>query len=91
MNAITSNPDAIVQPRRILVAAGLRDSRYLLPIAIIQAKATSAHLTLVHAVTYPAKSFVTGLVMRNLCSTHCCAPNEGTAYDGKETMMQSGA
>jgi nucleotide-binding universal stress UspA family protein len=54
MNAVTHNPDALVQPRQILVATDLCDSNYLLPIAIAQAKATGAHLTLVHAFINPA-------------------------------------
>ena len=59
MNAISNNPDAVVQPRRILVATDLYDSTYLLPAAIAQAKATGAHLTLVHAFINPAISSVT--------------------------------
>lgn len=64
MIAVTHNPDALVQPRQILVATDLCDSNYLLPIAIAQAKATGAHLTLVHAFINPAVSSVTaqGLV-----------------------------
>jgi len=42
MNAVSNHPEAIVQPRRILVATDLCDSNYLLPIAIAQAKATGA-------------------------------------------------
>ena len=59
MIAVTHNPDALVQPRQILVATDLCDSNYLLPIAIAQAKATGAHLTLVHAFIHPAISSVT--------------------------------
>ena len=64
MNAVTHNPDALVQPRQILVATDLCDSNYLMPIAIAQAKATGAHLTLVHAFINPAVPSVTaqGLV-----------------------------
>ncbi len=54
MNAVIHNPDAIVQPRQILVATDLCDSNYLLPVAIAQAKTTGAHLTLVHAFINPA-------------------------------------
>lgn len=49
MIAVTHNADALVQPRHILVATDLCDSNYLLPLAVAQAKATGAHLTLVHA------------------------------------------
>lgn len=49
MKAVSHNPDALVQPRHILVATDLCDSNYLLPLAIAQAKATGAHLTLMHA------------------------------------------
>ncbi len=49
MIAVDHSPDALVQPRQILVATDLCDSNYLLPLAIAQAKATGAHLTLVHA------------------------------------------
>ena len=64
MIAVTHNPDALVQPRQILVATDLCDSNYLLPIAIAQAKATGAHLILVHALLTPAIAAVTaqGLV-----------------------------
>ncbi|MGC8550715.1 MAG: universal stress protein [Acidobacteriaceae bacterium] len=64
MNAVTHNPDALVQPRQILVATDLCDSNYLLPIAIAQAKATGGHLTLVHAFINPAIAAVSaqGLV-----------------------------
>lgn len=53
MIAVDHNPDALVQPRQILVATDLCDSNYLLPVAIAQAKATGAHLTLVHAFINP--------------------------------------
>lgn len=49
MNQFHDHPDAFVHPRQIVVATDLCDSNYLLPIAIAQAKATGAHLTLVHA------------------------------------------
>lgn len=64
MIAVTHNPEALVQPRQILMATDLCDSNYLLPIAIAQAKATGAHLTLVHAFINPALSSVSaqGLV-----------------------------
>lgn len=48
MNPIPHKPDEIAEPRQILLATDLRDSDYLLPIAIEQAKSTGAHLTLVH-------------------------------------------
>ena len=60
MLAVTHSPDALVQPRQILVATDLCDSNFLLPIAIAQAKATGAHLTLVHAFINPMVSPVSG-------------------------------
>jgi nucleotide-binding universal stress UspA family protein len=54
MNAVSNHPEAVVRPREILVATDLCDSNYLLPIAIAQAKATGAHLTLVHAFVMPS-------------------------------------
>jgi nucleotide-binding universal stress UspA family protein len=41
---------AFVKPARILVAVDLDDYEYLLPHAIAQAKASGAHLTLIHAI-----------------------------------------
>ena len=43
---------------QILLATDLRDSSYLLPIAIAQAKSTGAHLTLVHTFINPAVSSI---------------------------------
>ena len=59
MIAVDHNPDALVQPRQILVATDLCDSNYLLPVAIAQAKATGAHLTLVHAFINPSMPSMT--------------------------------
>lgn len=54
MIAVSHNIDSLVQPHQILVATDLCDSGYLLPLAIEQAKATGAHLTLVHAFINPS-------------------------------------
>lgn len=54
MIPVTQHPDSIVHPRHILVATDLWDSNDLLPLAIAQAKAAGAHLTLAHAFTDPA-------------------------------------
>lgn len=54
MISVPQYTDSIVHPRHILVATDLWDSNYLLPLAIAQAKATGAHLTLVHAYADPA-------------------------------------
>lgn len=64
MIAVNMNADALVQPHQILVATDLCDSNYLLPLAIAQAKATGAQLTLVHAFINPAIASVSaqGLV-----------------------------
>lgn len=58
VDTLFSNPNVIVRPHQILLATDLRDSSYLLPIAIAQAKSTGAHLTLVHSFINPAASSI---------------------------------
>ena len=49
-SAVRLQEDAYAAPSRILVATDLADDAYLVPHAVAQAKATKAHVTLLHAI-----------------------------------------